>query len=87
MPHLMLTSALLFALLAIVVIAIGACLGIAREVLADGTDDAPEDDLGHTGRSPIGLGEEFGLGLRNATHYARSPRRSFRGSGSLNARI
>src|SRR5438128_1163569 len=35
MTHLMLTSALLFALLAVVAIAIGASLGIARDLMLD----------------------------------------------------
>jgi hypothetical protein len=83
MSHLMLTSALLFALLAVVATAIGACLGIARDLLLDGADEGTELDASHQGN---GLAEDFGLGLRHhATHFAQDSRRSFRGGGSLNA--
>jgi hypothetical protein len=39
MTHLMLTSALLFSLLAVVAIAIGASLGIARDLMLDEMDE------------------------------------------------
>jgi hypothetical protein len=42
MTHLIVTSTLLFALLAIVGIALGACLGIARDTLLEG--GAPEGE-------------------------------------------
>jgi hypothetical protein len=84
MSHLMLTSALLFALLAVVATAIGACLGIARDLLLDAADESPELETSPQGN---GLAEDFGLGLRHhATHFAAqdSPR-SFRRGRSLNA--
>ena len=89
MPHLMLTSALLFALLAVVAIAIGACLGIApRSDAGRGRTRAPKANLRL--RPPpavgqIGLAEDFGIGLRHATNFAPDPGRSFSGSGSLHA--
>ena len=43
MTHLMLTSALLFALLAVVAIAIGASLGIARDLMLDEVSGAAAD--------------------------------------------
>ncbi len=88
MPHLMLASALLFALLAIVATAIGACFGIARDLLLDEADDTAESEVSPPGRGQIGLAEDFRLGLRHhAAHFARDPRQSFRGGGSLNTRF
>lgn len=88
MPHLLLTSALLFALLAIVATAIGASLGIARDLMLDEADDAPEGDpTPATGRRQVGLAEDFGIGLRHATNFAQDPGRSFSRSGSLNTRV
>jgi hypothetical protein len=43
MTHLMLTSALLFALLAVVAIAIGASLGIARDLMVDEPNESAID--------------------------------------------
>jgi hypothetical protein len=43
MTHLMLTSALLFALLAVVAIAIGASLGIARDLMVDEVSESAID--------------------------------------------
>ena len=43
MTHLMLTSALLFALLAVVAIAIGASLGIARDLMLDESSETAAD--------------------------------------------
>ena len=85
MPHLLLTSVLLFALLAVVATAIGACIGIARDVMLDEADDAPEGDLTPGGRGQIGLAEDFGIGLGHATDFAQDPGRSFSRSGSFNA--
>jgi hypothetical protein len=81
MPHLMLTSALLFALLAVVAIAIGACLGIARDLMLD-EDEATDagtttahDGPSHNGQ--VGLAEDFGLGLRHhAANFAQDSGRS-----------
>lgn len=84
MPHLLLTSALLFALLAIVGTAIGASIGIARDLMLDEADDTPEGDSTPAGRGQIGLAEDFGIGLRHATDFAQDPGRSFSRSGSLN---
>jgi hypothetical protein len=85
MPHLLLLSALLFAILALVATAIAACIGIARDLMLDEVDEAPEDELTPPGSGQIGLAEDFGIGLRNATNFAQDPGRSFRGGGSLNA--
>jgi hypothetical protein len=83
MSHLMLTSALLFALLAVVATAIGACFGIARDLLLDEADESTELETSHQGN---GLAEDFGLGLpHHATHFAQDSRRSVRRGGSLNA--
>jgi len=87
MPHLLLISSLLFALLALVAIAIGAWVGIARDLMLDDADETPEGDQTPTGSGQIGLAEDFGIGLRHATNFAQDPDRSFRGSGSLNARV
>ena len=91
MTHLMLTSALLFALLAVVAIAIGASLGIARDLLLDENHETATDVLS-SGQSPAsgnghGLAEDFGLGLQHATHFAQDSGRSFRRGRSLNARV
>ncbi len=93
MTHLMLTSALLFALLAVVAIAIGASLGIARDLMLD--DEAHEtatDALPFSAGPAIsgnghGLAEDFGLGLQHATHFAQDPGRSFSRSRSFSARV
>jgi len=83
MSHLMLTSALLFALLAGVATAIGACLGIARNLLLDEADEGAEPELSHQGN---GLAEDFGLGLgHHAAHFAQNSGRSFDRGRSLNA--
>jgi hypothetical protein len=77
MTHLMLTSALLFALLAVVAIAIGASLGIARDLVPD--------ELGaHEGN---GLADDFGLGLQHATHFAQNPRQPFNRNRSFRRRV
>jgi hypothetical protein len=83
----MLTSALLFALLAIVATAIGACVGIARDLMLDEpdeTDETTDGELIPSGKGQVGLAEDFGLGLRHAGNFARDPG-SVRSSGSLNA--
>ena len=85
MPHLLLISALLFVLLALVAIAIGAWVGIARDLMLDEVDETPVGDSTPTGSGQIGLAEDFGIGLRHATNFAQDSGRSFRGSGSLNA--
>jgi hypothetical protein len=88
MPHLLLISVLLFALLALVAIAIGAWVGMAHDLmLDDAEDETPEGDPTPTGSGQIGLAEDFGIGLRHATNFAQDPGRSFRGSGSLNTRV
>ena len=84
MPHLLLTSALLIALLAIVATAIGGCLGIARDLMVDEADDTPKSGIAPTGGAQSGLAEDFGLGLRHAANFGRDPR-SFRGGGPFNA--
>jgi hypothetical protein len=91
MTHLMLTSALLFALLAVVAIAIGASLGIARDLMLDENHETATDLL-TAGQSAIsgnghGLAEDFGLGLRHATHFAQHSGRSFSRGRSFNARV
>ncbi len=69
MPHLVLTSVLLFALLAIVATAIGACLGIARDLMLDGADDDGDEQPAIGG---ISLSEEFGVGLRHAATFTQA---------------
>jgi hypothetical protein len=91
MPHLILTSVLLFALLAVVATAIGACFGIARGLMLDEADETPESETtrGGDGQSAgdgqIGLAEDFGIGLRHASNFAQDPGRPFSGSGSFHA--
>ncbi len=100
MTHLMLTSALLFALLAVVAIAIGASLGIAHDLMLDGpggdtaTDTQSASALeGLAGRQAYatrqghGLAEDFGLGLQHATHFAQDPGRSFSRNRSFSPRV
>jgi hypothetical protein len=88
MPHLLLISALLFTLLDLVAIAIGAWVGIARDLMLEAAaDETPEGEVTAADSSEIGLGEDFGIGLRHATDFAQDPGRSFRGSGSLNTRV
>jgi hypothetical protein len=88
MPHLMLTSALLFALLAVVATAIGACLGIARDLMLNEADEGAEGDFSpsqaaHKGN---GLAEDFGLGLQHhAANFAPDSGQSLRRGRSLNA--
>src|ERR1700761_6457194 len=71
-PHLLLTSALLFALLAIVAVAIGASLRIAHDLLFEGADEE--------------AGEEVGLGHHAAT-LAPAHSETPHGVGSRNSRI
>jgi hypothetical protein len=86
MPHLILTSVLLFALLAIVATAIGACLGIARDLMLEDADETADSELTPSGTGQIGLAEDFRLGLRHhAANFAQDSRQSFRRGGSLNA--
>ena len=92
MTHLMLTSALLFALLAVVAIAIGASFGIARDLMLDETHETATARSTSAAQSSTsgnghGLAEDFGLGLQHATHFAQDSGRSFRRSRSLNARV
>jgi hypothetical protein len=89
MTHLMLTSALLFALLAVMAIAIGASLGIARDLMQDETHETAlsAPSYGQSSTSGHGLAEDFGLGLQHATHFAQDSGRSFRRGRSLNARV
>jgi hypothetical protein len=63
MPHFLLTSALLFALLAIIGIAVGACMSIARDLMLDGTEDDGEEQSATTdGNGGMSLSEDFGVG-------------------------
>jgi len=92
MTHLMLTSALLFALLAVVAIAIGASLGIARDLKLDEMDENAADTQSsappaYAGGQARGLADDFGLGLPHAAHFAQDPGGSFRRSRSFNARV
>jgi len=98
MTHLMLTSVLLFALLAVVAIAIGASLGIARDLL-DETDESAADTQSSAGREGLagrqalagrparGLADDFGLGLQHAARFAQDSDRSYSRSRSFNARV
>jgi hypothetical protein len=85
MSHLVLAGALLFALLAIVGIAIGACLGIARDLMLDGADDDSDEHPATAGNRGIRLPNEFGVGLRRAANFAQERGGSFRGGGSRDA--
>jgi len=87
MTHLMLTSALLFALLAVVAMAIGASLGIARDLMLDEPDETAIDIESTPSLNGHGLAEDFGLGLQHATHFAQDSGQSFRRSRSFNARV
>jgi hypothetical protein len=62
MTHLMLTSALLFALLAVVATAIGASLGIARDLMLDDAEDAATAAQSVPAREGLAAGQ--GLGAR-----------------------
>jgi hypothetical protein len=59
MAHFVLAGALLFAFLAIVGVAIGACLGIARDLMLDGADDDSDEQPAITGNRRISLFKEF----------------------------
>jgi hypothetical protein len=87
MTHLMLTSALLFALLTVVAMALGASVGIARDLMLDEPDDTARD----TGSAPAGNGHglaaDFGLPLRHATHFAQHSGRSFRRGRSFHPHV
>jgi hypothetical protein len=85
MPHIVLTSVLLFALLAIVGIAIGACLGIARDLMLDGADDDGDEQPDPAGKRRISLSEEFRVGLRHAATFAQTRGGSLRQDGSRDA--
>jgi len=76
MSHLMLTSTLLFALLAIVGIAVGACMNIARDVLQEDQDQEGDDGAGRMAGGP---GDQFGVGLRHAA-IAQNPGLPIQGS-------
>jgi hypothetical protein len=84
MPHLILISVLLFALLAVVATAIGACVGIARDLVLDEVDEPPEGETRPGDKGQIGLAEDFGIGLRHASNFAQDPSR-FSRSGPFNA--
>lgn len=86
MTHLIVTSALLFALLAVVAIALGASLGIARDLMQE-PDETAADKASTPSGNGHGLAEDFGLGLRHATHFAPDPGRSFRRGRSFNPRV
>jgi hypothetical protein len=85
MAHLLLTSALLLALLAILGIAVGACLNIARDLMLDGAEDDGDEQPDTTGKGRISLSEEIGVGLRHAATFARARGGSFRGDRSRDA--
>jgi hypothetical protein len=85
MPHLVLASALLLALLAIVGIAIGACLSIARDLMLDGADDESDEHPANPGNPGISLSDDFGVGLRHAANFAQEQGGSFPGRGSRDA--
>lgn len=85
MPHLLLTSVLLFALLAVVATAIGACFGIARDLMLEEADETPEGEAAAGDSGQIGLAEDFGIGLRHASNFAQDPGRPFSRSGSFHA--
>lgn len=87
MTHLMLTSALLFALLALVAIAIGASVGIARDLMLDQPGDTATDTQSAYDSDGHGLADDFGLGLQHATHFAQSPGRSFSRNRSFSPRV
>jgi len=87
MTHLLLTGALLFALLAVVAIAIGASVGIARDLMLDEQDGTATDTASTPSGNGHGLAEDFGLGLQHATHFAQHSSRSFRRGRSLHARV
>lgn len=91
MTHLMLTSALLFALLAVVAVAIGASVGIARDLMLDEASEAAPDSrsapAGYAARQGNGLAEDFGLGLQHATHFTQDAGRSFSRNGSFRSRV
>jgi hypothetical protein len=85
MPHYLLAGALLFALLAIVGIAIGACLGIARDLLLDGADDDSDEQSTIGRKRRISLSKEFRVGLRHAATFAQARGGPLRGDGSRDA--
>jgi hypothetical protein len=85
MAYLLLTSALLLALLAIVGIAVGACLSIARDLMLDGAEDDGDEEPDTTGKGRISLSEEIGVGLRHAATFARARGGSFQGDRSRDA--
>jgi hypothetical protein len=85
MAHFLLTSALVLTLLAIVGIAIGACLGIARDLMLDGADDDADEQPDTAGNDRISLSQEIGVGLRHAATFAQARGRSFRGDRSSDA--
>jgi hypothetical protein len=82
MPHFVLAGALLFALLAIVGIAIGACLGIARDLLLE---KAGDEQPAIAANRRISLAEKFTVGLRHAANFAQARDGSLRGHGSRDA--
>jgi hypothetical protein len=85
MPHLVLTSALLIALLAIVATAIGACIRIARDLMLDEADDDTDGQPTTSKDGRISLSKEIGVGLRNATTFAQTRGGPFQGGGSREA--
>jgi hypothetical protein len=87
MTHLMLTSALLFALLAVVAIAIGASVGIARDLMLDESGGTATDKQPAYDSDGDGLAGDFGLGLQHATHFAQHSGRSFSRNRSFSPRV
>jgi len=80
MAHFVLAGALLFALLAIVGIAIGACLSIARDLLLEKAGDEQQPTIAANRR--ISLAERFAVGLRHAANFTQARGGSVRGHGS-----
>jgi hypothetical protein len=99
MPHLLLTSVLLFALLAVVAIAIGASLRIARDLMLEEPSETATDtafvpsayavrqaDAGYQAQGH-GPGEDFGLGLQHANPFPQSLGQSFGRNRSFGPRV
>jgi hypothetical protein len=79
MPHFVLAGALLFVLLAIAGIAIGACLSIARDLLLE---KAGDEQPSIAANRRISLAEKFAVGLRHAANFTQARGGSVRGHGS-----
>jgi hypothetical protein len=71
MPHFLVTSAIVVALLAILGTAIGACMGIARDLMLDGAEDDRDEEPTTAGNGRISLPGEF-----DVSPYGRHARRN-----------